>query len=207
MEALLKQLKNQRNKRTIVVCRHGETALNKDDRIRGWSDVPLNPHGVEQAKAMGRKLKDVGIDLIVASDLTRTLQTASQISFESGIPIMETDIALRPWNVGDYTSKPAKEVHGILMKLATQKPEEPIKGGESFDSFRFRVLVGVVSFLNKYPGKLIAFVTHHRNDRLLRSWYEADCPDDFDLDFEHFGQHGIEPGTYDVLDLESDLFV
>ncbi len=143
--------------------------------------------------------------MLVASDLTRTLQTAHLISLESGIPIVRTTTALRPWNVGKYTSQPAEKVHPLLMKMATEKPDEMIEGGESFNSFKFRVLIGTMAFLNEYPDKLIGFICHHRNDRIFRGWFEAGCPDDLEIDFEHFAQKGINPGTFDVLEITSGL--
>lgn len=193
--------------RKIVVIRHGQTALNIKDNIRGWSDIPLDDTGHEQAHTLGKKLKGTGIDMLIASDLTRTLQTAAAISLESGVPIMHTTMALRPWNVGKYTGESAAIVHPILLKMATEKPEENIPEGESFESFKMRVLVGVISFLNQYPDKLIGFVCHHRNDRLLRGWYEAGCPADWEIDFDHFSQKGILPGTADILELDSTYLI
>lgn len=203
MKGLLKQLP-EKDKRQIVIIRHGQTALNAKDCIRGWSDVPLDETGFSQAEKLGKKLKNAGIDVLISSDLTRTLQTASIISQESGIPLIATTMALRPWNVGDYTAKPAEEVHPILFKLAVEDPDKNVPGGESFTSFKFRVLMGMVAFLNEYDDKLIAFVCHHRNDRIVRAWVEAGCPNDLEVDFGHFGQKGIEPGTFDVLDINSD---
>ena len=194
-------------KRKVVIIRHGNTALNSKDCIRGWSDVPLDEKGFRQADKLGRDLKDSGIDAIISSDLTRTLQTSASISRESGIPILATTTALRPWNVGKYTAQPAEKVHPILFRMAVEESDENIPEGESFTSFKTRVLVGTIAFLNEYPDKLIALVAHHRNDRLLRGWVEAGCPDDFEIDFDHFGQKGIEPGTFDVLEIKSNYLI
>lgn len=201
----LKSLVHSDKKRKFVIIRHGETALNVQDNIRGWSDVPLNEHGHKQAEKLGRELRGRGIDMLIASDLTRTLQTANIISCESRIPIVATTMALRPWNVGRYTGESGAKAHPILLEYAIEKPEENIPEGESFESFKMRVLIGLISFLNQYPDKLIAFVCHHRNDRLIRGWYEAGAPDDLEIDFEHFNQHGIEPGTADILEISSPL--
>lgn len=196
-------------KRRVVIIRHGATLMNleKEQPIRGWLDISLAPEGFEQAEKLGRKLKDSGIDMLVASDLTRTLQTAVCVSRESDIPILATTMAMRPWNVGKYTGVSAKEAHPILFKMAVEEPDKSIPEGESFNSFRYRVLTGMIAFLNEYPDKTIAFVAHHRNDRILRAWYEAGCPDDFEVDMSHFGQHGIDPGTADILEIESSLLV
>lgn len=206
MNGLLEQLKKE-HKRKIVLIRHGETALNVKDNIRGWSDIPLNEHGKEQAEKLGRELKDSGIDMLVASDLTRTLQTASIVSQESGIPLLATTMALRPWNVGKYTGESGKIVHPILMKMAIENPDENLPDGESFTSFKYRVIMGVIAYLNEYPDKLIAFVAHHRNDRLLRGWVEAGTPPDLEIDFDHFNQLGIKPGTCDTFDIDSEYLI
>lgn len=206
MKPLLPQL-NKKEKRKLVIIRHGQTALNVDDRIRGWTDIPLDEKGKRQAKKLGEELTGSGIDILIASDLTRTLQTARIISCASGIPVVAISMALRPWNVGDYTGKSAEQVHKILVKHALETPEEPIKGGESFESFKYHSLMGVVSFLNEYPGKLIGFIGHHRTDRVLRAWMEKGCKDDFSLDFEHFFSKGIKPGTADVITIESNYLI
>ncbi len=208
-KGLLKQLTDGDKKRRVVIVRHGATLMNleKEQPIRGWLDISLAPEGEEQAEKLGRQLKDSGIDMLVCSDLTRTIQTATAISRESGIPLLATTMALRPWNVGKYTGTSAKIAHPVLFKMAVEEPDKAIPEGESFNSFKYRCIMGVISFLNEYPDKLIAFVAHHRNDRLLRGWYEAGCPDDLEIAMEHFNQHGIEPGTADVLELTSTYLV
>lgn len=189
--------------RTVHLARHGQTALNKEKRIRGWSDVGLDETGFEQAYALGKRLKNKGLDMIVCSDLTRTIQTATCISKESGIPLVATTMALRPLNVGDYTAKPQDEVLEVIREYMLEKPEENLPGGESLDSFKYRCIMGIISFMNEYPDKNILFVAHHRNDRLLRAWVEAGCPDDLELDTDHFFVKGIEPGTVDEFTIES----
>lgn len=188
-----------------MIIRHGETALNVDGKIRGWSDVPLNSHGFAQAEKLGKELKGKGIDYLVSSDLTRTLQTAQTISVESGIPVIATSMSFRPLNVGKYTGELASKVHPMIMRAALEEPDEPVGGGESFDSFRYRVLMGLVAFLNEYDDCVLGFVCHHRNDRLIRGWVEAGCPSDFAIDMTHFLQHGIDPGTADTLTISSPL--
>ena len=91
------------------------------------------------------------------------------------------------------------------MQNALETPDEPVGGGESFDTFRYRCLMGLVSFLNEYKGKTLGIVAHHRNDRLIRAWVEAGCPSDFTIDMSHFFQKGIPTGSWDVLEIESEL--
>ena len=50
----------------LVLIRHGESTWNLENRFTGWTDVPLTPTGVEQARQAGRLLKEAGYDFDVA---------------------------------------------------------------------------------------------------------------------------------------------
>ncbi len=50
----------------LVLIRHGESTWNLENRFTGWTDVPLTPTGVEQARNAGRLLKEAGYDFDVA---------------------------------------------------------------------------------------------------------------------------------------------
>ena len=50
---------------TLVLVRHGESTWNLENRFTGWTDVPLTPTGVEQARQAGRLLKAAGLDFDV----------------------------------------------------------------------------------------------------------------------------------------------
>jgi 2,3-bisphosphoglycerate-dependent phosphoglycerate mutase len=61
----------------LVLIRHGESTWNLDNRFTGWTDVPLTPTGVEQARQSGRLLKEAGYEFDVAytSVLKRAIWT------------------------------------------------------------------------------------------------------------------------------------
>lgn len=50
----------------LVLVRHGESTWNLENRFTGWTDVPLTPTGVEQARQAGRLLKAEGFEFDVA---------------------------------------------------------------------------------------------------------------------------------------------
>jgi broad specificity phosphatase PhoE len=74
----------------IYFIRHGETDWNREGRIQGQIDIPLNDAGHQQAIAISRGLKtflrDTTIDLFVASPLTRTRQTMGYLLREFELP-------------------------------------------------------------------------------------------------------------------------
>jgi 2,3-bisphosphoglycerate-dependent phosphoglycerate mutase len=59
---------------TLVLLRHGESTWNLENRFTGWTDVPLTPAGVVQAREAGRLLQDTGYDFDFAC--TSVLQRA-----------------------------------------------------------------------------------------------------------------------------------
>lgn len=50
----------------LVLIRHGESQWNLENRFTGWKDVDLSVKGVEEAKAAGKELKDLGFSFDVA---------------------------------------------------------------------------------------------------------------------------------------------
>ena len=61
----------------LVLIRHGESTWNLENRFTGWTDVPLTPTGVAQARESGRLLKAEGYEFDIAhtSVLKRAIWT------------------------------------------------------------------------------------------------------------------------------------
>lgn len=87
----------------LYFIRHGLSEANKAEIWSGHSDTPLSDEGRAQAKAAGQKAKDLHIDLIVCSPLSRAKETAEIVAGEIGYPkdkIIVADI-LKERNWGD----------------------------------------------------------------------------------------------------------
>jgi 2,3-bisphosphoglycerate-dependent phosphoglycerate mutase len=61
----------------LVLIRHGESTWNLENRFTGWTDVPLTPTGVAQARQAGQLLREAGyeFDLAYTSVLKRAIWT------------------------------------------------------------------------------------------------------------------------------------
>ncbi len=61
----------------LVLIRHGESTWNLENRFTGWTDVPLTPTGVTQAREAGRLLQEAGFEFDTAytSVLKRAIWT------------------------------------------------------------------------------------------------------------------------------------
>jgi probable phosphoglycerate mutase len=89
----------------LTLIRHGETDWNRDRRIQGATDIPLNDSGREQARATAAALRerlDAGLPVtIVSSDLARARETAQIIADELGIAAPRTYRGLRERSYGE----------------------------------------------------------------------------------------------------------
>ncbi len=60
----------------FYIFRHGQTDWNKERRIQGHSNTPLNDLGRSQATELRRKLSGLNLQIIYSSDLDRAFETA-----------------------------------------------------------------------------------------------------------------------------------
>lgn len=64
-------------KAKLLLMRHGQTDYNKQRLMTGQRDVPLTKDGEEQARTIGRLVKDIHIDSAFSSPLKRAFNTAA----------------------------------------------------------------------------------------------------------------------------------
>lgn len=209
VEGYITKLKEKQENvgRPILLCRHGETAYNIKNLIRGWRDLELTEEGIEQAHELGESIRDSGLeyDGIYVSDLLRAEQTALALSQETGIPVLGELRFLRPWNVGELTGTDGENAHKVMSELARSAPEEEIPGGESFNQFKYRYLMGMIGILNSRRGEKLIFVAHSRNERLAHAWVANKCSSDLAVDLDVFLAKGEEVASAQEILINSEL--
>ena len=127
----------------LYFVRHGESVANAFDkagetRPEDWDK--LSERGWEQARALGRRLQGLGLELIVASDMVRAQETAQGIAEVLGLPI-ETDADLCEVRQSDafYASSPDYGHTATLYWMPTADPDYAEPGAESFNQLKARV--------------------------------------------------------------------
>jgi len=147
----------------ILAIRHGETAWNREARIQGQTDIPLNQVGLAQAECLGRALVGEGIDVLYASDLSRARQTAATVAAQTGLDL-RLDAALRERGFGLFEGLSWPE---IAARWPTESEawrrrdaEFGAPGGEVLQDFYQRSVAAFERLARAHPGQTLAVVTH-----------------------------------------------
>jgi 2,3-bisphosphoglycerate-dependent phosphoglycerate mutase len=136
---------------TVVFETHSTSEHNEAGIATGWLGGALSAAGRAQAIELGRRRRGDGIELVVASDLWRAVETAS-IAFEgSGIPL-RVDWRLRECDYGELTGMPRT----VLEEQRVRRVDEPWPGGESWR----QAVARVSSFLDELRGERILLIGH-----------------------------------------------
>lgn len=195
---------------TIVVVRHGETALNDKDskdgeRLRGWLDVHLNDKGRKQASQTASELASAPIGLIVSSDLVRAQETAKTIQNLHPDAAIVIDQAFRPWDMGDLHGKPIGDVIPVMVHHIKNDDAVMPGSSESFKTFQHRALnafKGVMDETIATPDQGWRVITTHARDcRLIKAWLNVGCQDIDVIDKTPLlvPEDNVETGKYMVI--------
>ena len=157
----------------FYIVRHGQTDFNKNHKIQGRLDVPLNESGMEQAKKIATDLTKVKFDAIYYSPLIRAKQTADEVAREhsSAEYIEAPEIMERDF--GEYEGKPS-DVEPPYYGLWDYSLElESIKGGESMQDIKARVFPFLDKLLVERKNQSICLVCHGGVGLIIREYFEG----------------------------------
>lgn len=146
-------------------------------RIKGQTDIPLNARGEEEAEHLAQTLVDLGITLIVGSDLKRSSKTGEIINLLLKCPL-RSDKRLRECSFGKLeglTREQAVEQYGseILLQWDDQFANYDFRpfGGESRNDVLKRHLELINYLFKTSSHDHILLVGHGRGlATLLNSW-------------------------------------
>lgn len=93
----------------LVLVRHGETEWSRSGQHTGRTDIPLTPHGEEQARAVAEALTEFDFALTLSSPLQRARRTAELAGLTP-----EIDDDLLEWDYGGYEGLTTAEIRERL---------------------------------------------------------------------------------------------
>jgi broad specificity phosphatase PhoE len=146
----------------LLLIAHAATAWNAERRYQGWTDVPLSDVGREQVRRLAIVLRNASFDAIIASDLSRAVETALGLTESRGLAV-RIDRRLREMNFGRWEGKTALEVDYVSEAWIGGKIDARPPDGESLAELSDRI----GSFLAELPVGDIAVVGHRGALRVL----------------------------------------
>lgn len=150
---------------TIFLIRHGETPLTPMKRFSG--DGPLNPQlteeGLAQAGLVAAAVAELKPEIIIASPLNRTRQTAEAISRATGLPINFDETWIEcSFGIWDGLSiEEVKERYPADYQAWVSATEFAPPEGESYEEVSIRIDAAMKAIVSAYPGQRVAVVTHN----------------------------------------------
>jgi len=146
----------------VYFLRHGQSEANEKGVFAGQiNNCPLTDLGMQQCRAVAQEIKSLGIDRIIASNLTRARQTAAEVAKIIGFDEskIETDSRINEYNMGSITGTPIRAVTSDELNNA--------KGAEDPTEFQNRIL----SFLRQYKDSHgnVLMVSHSGVDAMIQA--------------------------------------
>jgi broad specificity phosphatase PhoE/ribonuclease HI len=144
------------------LLRHGQTEHTPERRFSGRNDLPLSRTGRAEAEAAAARAAELGIEVIVASPLRRTRETAEIVAAPLALPV-EFDDDLVELDFGDLeglTFDEARAKHPLAARRFGSDVTVAAPGGESVMDVSTRVARARRRILAEHAGRSVLVVSH-----------------------------------------------
>ncbi|MBV8679571.1 MAG: histidine phosphatase family protein [Aquitalea sp.] len=149
----------------FCLIRHGETDWNREHRLQGHLDIPLNQRGLQQAEQLAAALgrQQLQFSVLHVSELTRARQTASAISQQLGLAL-HTHAELKERHYGAFQGRTFDEARTHIPHVYRLHQERDLhfdlQGGESLIVFQQRIMHCMQQLAAQHAGEQILVVSH-----------------------------------------------
>jgi broad specificity phosphatase PhoE len=150
----------------VVLVRHGETEWSRDGRHTGRTDVPLTDVGRGQAERLQSALGEWRFDRVLASPLSRALDTCRLAGFGERAELSD---ALLEWDYGEYEGLTTPHIRELRPGWNLWRDGCP--GGETTADVGARV-DSIVAELQESEGDVALFAHGHVLRVLAARWVE-----------------------------------
>jgi len=146
----------------LILVRHGQTDWDKENRIKGSVDLPLNNDGKEEAQKISNELSKLKIKVVYSSCSSCSFSTATEIAEKHKVKVKKMK-ELNEFNHGiwqglltENVKKRYKKQYSIWRTSPTQG--KPPKGETLRDAYE-RAVCAMHKIVDKHKGENICFVS------------------------------------------------
>ena len=147
----------------IYLIRHAEAEGNLFRVAHGQFDSTITPQGYRQLAFLRERFREIPIDAVYGSDLTRTRTTASAVYGPKNLafhpmPLLR-EVCLGPWE--QMTWGEIQEQYPEMYQNFNRRPDLwHLPGAEDLDVVQQRLLQAVKQIAAENPGKTVAATSH-----------------------------------------------
>ncbi len=147
----------------IYLIRHAQSEGNLYRRVLGWYDGHVTGLGRKQITALEDRFRDISVQAVYSSDLSRAQETAQAIALPKNLEL-HPDPAFREIHLGELTNIPYGDFtyhHPDLYKsFFSFSPHWAPKGGETFQQVANRIAPAFFRVAADHPGESVAIFSH-----------------------------------------------
>ena len=147
-------------KTVLYLVRHGETVDNANQIMQGQTQGELNENGLRQARELSESWKDREIDVVLASDLKRSMDTARIIAEPHQLEVLTTPL-LRERDWGSFTGRFIPSLKGEVW------PDDI----ETLENLLSRAGEFITYVKTTFPGKKVLAVGHGIINKAIQAVY------------------------------------
>ena len=144
----------------LYLVRHGETIDNANQIMQGQTQGELNDNGIRQAMEFSREWEDKPLDVVIASDLKRSVDTARIIAEPHHLEVLTTPL-LRERDWGSFTGRFIPELKGEVWPDDVETQENLLSRAGEFIAY----------VRETFPGKKVLAVGHGIINKAIQSVY------------------------------------
>ena len=145
---------------TLYLVRHGETVDNANQIMQGQTQGQLNKNGIKQAREFSEEWKNKPLDVVIASDLKRSVDTAKIIAEPHHLEVLSTPL-LRERDWGSFTGRYIPDLKGETWPDDIETLENLLSRAGEF-----------IAYVKKtFPGKKVLAVGHGIINKAIQSVY------------------------------------
>ena len=145
---------------TLYLVRHGETVDNANQIMQGQTQGQLNENGIKQAREFSEEWKNKPLDVVIASDLKRSVDTAKIIAEPHHLEVLSTPL-LRERDWGSFTGRYIPDLKGETW------PDDI----ETLENLLSRACEFIAYVKQTFPGKKVLAVGHGIINKAIQSVY------------------------------------
>jgi probable phosphoglycerate mutase len=151
------------------LLRHGQTEHTPERRFSGRNDLPLSRSGRAEAEAAAHRARSLGIEVVLASPLRRTRETAEIVAAALGRPVtFDGDLVeLDFGELEGLTFEEARSRHPLAARRFLDDVTVAAPKGESIADVSARVARARRRILDRHGGRTVLVVSHVTPIKLL----------------------------------------